>query len=89
MLAGGSRLERVFRFWTGDDTDASIVIDECRDLYVASEYQRFGERSREVGQLMKLDPSRPSDALVWSIDARDRVRRGGGSWSTRPSTATS
>jgi outer membrane protein assembly factor BamB len=83
VLAGGSEIERVFRFWTGDDTDASIVIDGAGDLYVASEYQRFGERSREVGQLMKLDPSRPNEPLVWSIDAREiGFEGGGGSWST-------
>jgi outer membrane protein assembly factor BamB len=83
VLAGGTRLERVFRFWTGDDTDASIVIDDAGDLYVASEYQRGSDRSREVGQLMKLDPSRPNDPLVWSIEAREVGFEGsGGSWST-------
>jgi len=83
VLAGGSDLERVFRFWTGDDTDATVVIDDAGDLYVASEYQRFEERSREVGQLMKLDPSRPDDPLVWSIDAQEIGFEGaGGSWST-------
>jgi outer membrane protein assembly factor BamB len=83
VLGGGSGLERVFRFWTGDDTDATITIDDAGHLYVASEYQRFGERSREVGQLMKLDPSRPDDPLVWSIDAREIGFEGaGGSWST-------
>ena len=83
VLAGGSRVERVFRYWTGDDTDASIVIDGAGDLYVATEYQRFTDRSREVGQLMKLDPSRPSEPLVWSIDAREIGFEGaGGSWST-------
>ena len=83
ILDGGTRLKRVFRFWTGDDTDASVVIDEQGDLYVASEYQRLNERSQEVGQLMKLDPSRPGDPLVWSIDAREIGFEGaGGSWST-------
>ena len=83
VLAGGSHVERVFRYWTGDDTDATVVIDDAGDLYVASEYQRFEERSREVGQLMKLDPSRPSEPLVWSIDAREIGFEGaGGSWST-------
>src|SRR3972149_11399381 len=28
LLNGGTRYRRVFRFWTGDDTDASAVIDE-------------------------------------------------------------
>jgi outer membrane protein assembly factor BamB len=83
VLAGGSNVERVFRFWTGDDTDATVVIDEAGALYVASEYQRGNERSLEVGQLMKLDPSRPDDPLVWSLEAREIGFEGaGGSWST-------
>ena len=83
VLAGGSSVERVFRFWTGDDTDATVVIDDRGALYVASEYQRGNDRSHEVGQLMKLDPSRPTDPLVWSIEAREIGFEGaGGSWST-------
>lgn len=83
LLSGGTEVERVFRFWAGDDVDASIVIDERGFLYVAAEYQRFNERSREVGQLMKLDPRRPDDPLVWSIDATEIGFEGaGGSWST-------
>ncbi|MCU1369347.1 MAG: hypothetical protein JWO77_541 [Ilumatobacteraceae bacterium] len=60
---------RVFRFWTGDDTDASIVIDDEGMLYVASERERASShaRSDEVGQLVKLDPHKPDDPLVWSI----------------------
>ena len=37
----------------------------------------------QMGQLMKLDPSRPQDPVVWSIDAREIGFEGaGGSWST-------
>jgi outer membrane protein assembly factor BamB len=83
VLAGGSQIERVFRFWTGDDTDATVVIDPTGALYVASEYQRGNDRSLEVGQLMKLDPARPDDPLEWSIEAREIGFEGaGGSWST-------
>jgi hypothetical protein len=83
LLAGGSDFERVLRFWTGDDTDASVVIDDEGYLYVASEYQRFNQRSRDVGQLMKLDPSEPNDPLVWGIPATEIGFEGaGGSWST-------
>ncbi|MGH2539676.1 MAG: PQQ-binding-like beta-propeller repeat protein, partial [Actinomycetota bacterium] len=83
LLAGGDDVEQVFRFWVGDDVDASIVIDRQGFLYVAAEYQRFNERAREVGQLMKLDPRRPEDPVVWSIDAREIGFEGaGGSWST-------
>ncbi len=83
ILSGGSTMERVFRFWTGDDTDASVVIDEQGYLYVASEFQRFNERSRRVGQMMKLDPRTPADPLVWSVSASEIGFQGaGGSWST-------
>ena len=75
LLAGGTKYHRVFRFWTGDDTDASVVIDERGDLYVASEYQRFNERSKVLGQLMKLDPSQAERPhRVEHPRDRDRVR---------------
>jgi hypothetical protein len=84
ILRGEDRLDQVFRFWTGDDTDATVVADTERGrLYVASEYQRFGERSRALGQLMALDPSRPDDPVLWSLDAPEIGFAGaGGSWST-------
>jgi putative pyrroloquinoline-quinone-binding quinoprotein len=83
LLTGGTRYERVFRFWTGDDTDATVVIDDQGSLYVASEFQRFTDRARGVGQLMKLDPSDPSDPLRWSLPAPEIGFEGaGGSWST-------
>src|SRR5690606_14143147 len=66
LFAGTGEPARVFRFWTGDDTDGSIVIDNDGALYVGSEYERETARSREVGQFMKLDPSR-TDPLVWSF----------------------
>ena len=76
LLSGGTEVEQVFRFWAGDDVDASIVIDEQGFLYVAAEYQRFNERSREVGQLMKLDPRTPGDPRrVEHRRNRDRLRR--------------
>lgn len=68
--------ERVFRFWTGDDVDASIVIDEHGMLYVGVEYELGNPRSREVGQMIKLDPSRPDDPLLWSVHDRDQLPSG-------------
>jgi len=83
LLHGGTQYHEVFRFWTGDDTDASVVIDSQGFLYVASEYQRFDDRSKQVGQLMKLDPTSTTDPLVWGIPAREIAFEGaGGSWST-------
>ena len=67
---------RVFRFWTGDDTDATIVVDEAGMLYVGSEYQRLNARSDEVGQIMKLDPSNPEAPLVWSRQAQSGPETG-------------
>jgi outer membrane protein assembly factor BamB len=79
----GTRATRVFRFWTGDDTDASVVIDEHGYLYVGSELQRFNARSAQVGQLMKLDPRRPKDPIVWALPITERGGDGlGGVWAT-------
>ena len=83
LLAGGTGYDQVFRYWVGDDTDASLVLDGGGAIYVATEYQRFNDRAREVGQLLKLDPASPDDPLVWSIPAREIGFEGaGGSWST-------
>jgi outer membrane protein assembly factor BamB len=69
-VAEGGTPTRTFRFWTGDDTDASVVIDDEGMLYVASERERSSTfaRSDAVGQLMKLDPSTPDDPLVWKVN---------------------
>jgi outer membrane protein assembly factor BamB len=83
VLAGGDEVRRVFRFWTGDDTDATLVMDDEGYLYVASELQRFNDRARGLGQLLKLDPRRSDDPVVWRLPAREIGFQGaGGSWST-------
>ena len=68
-LKEGKTPTRVFRYWTGDDTDASVVIDPEGKLYVAQEFERSSsaKRNREVGQLVKLDPSKPDDPRVWGV----------------------
>ena len=66
-LKQGVTPTRIFRFWTGDDTDATIVADKQGMLYVGSEREKMNARSTEVGQMMKLDPSKPDDPLVWSL----------------------
>lgn len=82
VLAGVAREpRRVFRFWTGDDTDASVVIDDEGFLYVASELERFNARGREVGQLMKLDPREPEEPLLWSLPVPGEGGAGG-IWAT-------
>jgi hypothetical protein len=83
VLKGGTTAKRVFRFWTGDDTDATIVVDGQGFLYVASELEQFTDRSAREGQLMKLNPRRPGNPVVWSVPLRAIGRGGkGGSWST-------
>lgn len=74
-------VRRTFRFWGGDDVNATIVADERGLLYVAAEEQRRNARAARVGHLYSLDPRR-SDPLRWSL----RVPRGrdghGGIYST-------
>jgi len=79
-IAGTGEPKQTFRYWVGDDTDASIAIDAEGFLYVAVEYERGNSRSAEVGQLIKLDPKKPDDPLVWKYD--DRVAATAGFWST-------
>jgi hypothetical protein len=80
LRTGEGEIRRVFRFWSGDDTDATIVADERGDLYVGQEWDRRNERGRDVGQLLKVDPRRPDDPVVWSI--ADQVGDRSGTWST-------
>ncbi len=73
ILTGGTHYERVFRFWDGDDTDATITIDDQGYLYVGRKMQantrrtESFERDHAVGDLMKLDPSKPKHPIVWSV----------------------
>lgn len=80
-LRSGGTPERVFRFWAGDDIDASIVVDEEGMLYAGVEFERNNERSREIGQLIKLDPTRPeAEALLWSV--HENQGENSGIWGT-------
>ena len=72
VLAGGTHYRRVFRFWEGDETDASVVIDDQGFLYVGRHASvnvqtRSKVRDHEVGSLMKLDPRKPKNPVVWSV----------------------
>ena len=80
LVEGSGDPTRTLRFWNGDDTDASIVIDAEGFLYVSAEYERGNSRAAEVGQLMKLDPAKPDDPIVWSYD--DQVAATAGFWGT-------
>lgn len=67
-LEDGATPTRVFRWWAGDDVDASVVVDDEGMLYVGVEYERGNQRSLDVGQIQKLDPSNPDDPLIWSVE---------------------
>lgn len=79
-LKQGKDPKRVFRYWTGDDTDASVVIDEDGFLYIGSEYEKGNARSRAVGQMMKLDPRKKKNPQVWKIN--DQGGLPSGVWGT-------
>ena len=73
ILAGGTTYKRVFRFWNGDDTDATIVIDPAGDLIVGRKMEanvarpESLHRDHQIGSLMKLDPSNLANPVVWSV----------------------
>jgi len=63
----------VFQYWTGSDTDATIVADEQGFLYVCqhsdSRSAKGAARAGEVGQIFKFDPRKAEageDPIVWS-----------------------
>jgi outer membrane protein assembly factor BamB len=70
----------VFDYWVGDDTDATLISDYDGNIYVAVEEERKNQRSRDLGQLIKLDPT-AEDPFVWGV----QVPGGndfGGFWAT-------
>lgn len=80
---GEEELPIIFDFWTGDDTDATPVVDSEGYLYVSSELERRTSRSLELGQLMKLDPLGRGPEVVWSIEVPAHPWGGdGGLWAT-------
>lgn len=78
-LAEGREPERVFRYWIGDDTDATVIVDDEGMLYAVSEYERATARARELGQVVKLDPTSgdgSDDPVVWSREASSGLDTG-------------
>ncbi|NCZ68893.1 MAG: hypothetical protein EBY80_01665 [Actinobacteria bacterium] len=83
VRTGVGEVNRVFRYWTGDDSDATTVIDEEGYLYVGVEVDRNNARAREVGQFLKVDPritADGADPVVWRVDVNSGVDSG--TWST-------
>ncbi len=73
---------KIFDFWMGDDIDATLIADKEGFIYAVSEEERLNARSKEVGQIVKLDPKNPSSPLVWSVHVPKKNGLGGGVWST-------
>ena len=71
----------VFDYWVGDDVDATIVVDDEGMLYISSEFERFTERSLELGQLIKLNPYQ-INPYVWSMKVVSEDLKIGGIWAT-------
>jgi outer membrane protein assembly factor BamB len=78
----------VFDFWDGDDTDATMSADADGFLYVVSHgdtaktSNTAARRVREVGDLIKLDPNRPDDPIVWSAHLSAARGQDAGAWAT-------
>ena len=72
----GGVAKKVFRFYSGNDADASVVVDKDGYLYTASEYDRPLPRAREAGQLTKLDPRNTANPIVWKLDIDTNLKGG-------------
>lgn len=79
---GNGNAPIVFDYWVGDDVDAAIIVDEEGMLYVAAQYERYNNRAKELGQLIKLDPSKPDDPYVWGMFSLTEPPAKGGMWTT-------
>jgi outer membrane protein assembly factor BamB len=44
-----------------------VVADADGFLYVGQEWDRHNARGQQIGQLLKIDPRRPDNPVVWSI----------------------
>ncbi len=75
-LAKGTSPKRTLRFYTGGDNDATVVVDDEGMLYLAGQFDRDLPRAREVGQLTKIDPSNPTNPIVWKLDDQGAIKGG-------------
>ena len=80
-LEDGQTPQQVFRFYTAGDNDASLIADEEGFLYAAAQNDRpSNPQAQLVGQLQKLDPSKPDDPVVWSF--QETTAEGAGLYGT-------
>lgn len=75
-------VETVFDFWTGDDTDATLIADTEGFIYSASQEERFTERAQTLGQVLKLDPRKKDTPVVWGLHVPAKNNLDGGVWAT-------
>lgn len=67
ILNGGNNAKRVFRYWMAGENDASIVIADDGDLIASSHYTPPNAAANRFGQLVRLDPTKKGNPLVWKI----------------------
>lgn len=83
----------VFDFYAGGDGDASIVADEDGMIYVSTNvkpgqvsqgFRTSGNiaRSKELGQVLKLDPYTDGDPVMWGADLVEGATGDSGTWAT-------
>ena len=83
----------VFDFRAGGDIDASLVIDTEGMLYASVNVKPWQvgaghrtqaniDRTREIGQLLKLDPYTDGDPLLWGVDLDSSGGEDSGTWAT-------
>jgi len=85
LAALDGRVVITFDHWVGDDVDASIVVDREGKLIVAVEEERRLPAAEGMGQLLRLDPARPADPVLWRLDipaAPGVAGADGGVWAT-------
>jgi outer membrane protein assembly factor BamB len=70
---GKASFPLLFQYWTGSDTDATIVADEQGYLYICQHSDarsaKGAPRAAEVGQIIKFDPRKAEageSPIVWS-----------------------
>ena len=88
---GASAYPVLFQFWTGEDSDSTIVADEQGYVYVSqhSDNERqssvASSRAKAVGQVIKLDPRKADkneDPVVWSVPVTKLSGGEAGVWAT-------
>ncbi len=86
---GAEAYPKVFHYWTGGDTDSTIVADEQGYLYVCQHSDTRSalavQRYNDMGQIIKLDPRKAGegeDPVVWAQKATKKSGGESGVWAT-------